>query len=477
MSERNEVDEIGQESARVAQRVTGIIGTWRAKNPKAVRVPRSVRREINLALREERRREREAIKRLRAEITSAIKVHREEVFGGHQVRVGEEMSDWFGRQQALAAQRNQLERYIQVTPGLMKTERGSAVRSLRAAHFRPTIKPPAAFGAKAGVDALRARVEGGLSRLRLGLAEKSEQARLAGWEAMRRARDEVREIADSMRGDQRAAKTPVFIPRVEDDLRSEPLVHTSLETYPTAGSRTVTIASHDTQSEASEWLSEHLETQVGAGETVKLSVEAEEPGRMGIDAVPVLHQLGTREDVRADVQRWRESLSETERTETAAAAAEPTADISRPYEVPGLIGADPRKITASISYSDEYGQVVTTSSHDSAAGAAVWARTGLQRMQTDPQSAIEVEVFTDNGNGRGRVPLLGVRGPRQEVQDRVASWGIGIAAEAEQDEVQRQNAELAARIEKLNEDVDKVLAQNTNLREDLRAAFRTVDDL
>ncbi|MGW1743724.1 hypothetical protein ACWCPQ_33570, partial [Nocardia sp. NPDC001965] len=31
--------------------------------------------------------------------------------------------------------------------------------------------------------------------------------------------------------------------------------------------------------------------------------------------------------------------------------------------------------------------------------------------------------------------------------------------------------------EKLNEDVDKVLAQNTNLREDLRAAFRTVDDL
>ncbi|WP_280460885.1 hypothetical protein [Nocardia carnea] len=483
MSERNEVDEIGQESARVAQRVTGIIGAWRAKNPKAVRVPRSVRREINQALREERRREREAIKRLRTEVSSAIGVHREEVFQGQQVRVGEEMDTWFGRQQQLATQRHQLERFIQVVPGLSMTERGTAVKSLRSAHFRPATKPPAAFGPRAGVDALRARVEARLSRLRTGLVENSERARLAGWEAMRRARAEVREVADIMRGDNRfgpAAQTAGWVAteqQHERDDEQELLVFTAVETYPTAGSRTVTTTSHPTQEEAAQWLGEHLDTQVDAEETVKVSVDAEQPDREGFKAVPVLHRLGTREDTQAEVKRWQESLVESESGATANAAPVASETPRSVLDIPGLIGAEPRKITASIDYRDQYGKVSTKSTHDSAAAAAMWARTGLQRMHTDPQSAVSVEFFTNLGDGRGNVPLLGVRGEREEVQDRVASWGIGIAAEAEQDEVQRQNAELNARIEKLNEGVDKVLAQNKELREDLRAARQRVDEL
>ncbi|MEV0344042.1 hypothetical protein AB0H49_34035 [Nocardia sp. NPDC050713] len=196
---QSEVDEIGRETSRAAKRagaaVAAIVERVKKADPSVTRLPRRERKEaqmlVSRILREEREREQRELDQLRADLAAAIQAHHGAIWHGHQVRPAEPMQAWYSRQQQLSRARLSIERRIQTGAGLSDTERGSAITALYAAHYMPAYQPPEAFPQVRGIEALKARVQAGISRLRTGLAKPSERRRLAQWEQLHAERAEI----------------------------------------------------------------------------------------------------------------------------------------------------------------------------------------------------------------------------------------------------------------------------------------------
>ena len=169
-----------------------ILHPWRAENPHAQRVPRSIRRQINHAVREDNRRQILEYERARLDIEAAVRAHQHNVLIGHRPRVAETPDIWFTRQQQLAQERLAIEQRINAEIRLSQEDRGQAVTALSVAHHAPSVHllPVYTPQQPSGLHALRARVQAGLSRLRLGLAGEREQRRLEQWEQVHRDRAE-----------------------------------------------------------------------------------------------------------------------------------------------------------------------------------------------------------------------------------------------------------------------------------------------
>lgn len=383
---QSEMDDITADTTRAARRAGAVVARYvtaaRLRDPRVQRLSRSDRKrmqaEVNQILREERRREKEEALRLRADITQAISAHQQQVFAGHQPRPQETMDTWFTRQQGLARQRHELERYIQTAPGLSQTERGSAVTSLRAGHFMPAAKAPAPFAKQGGTAALRARVEAGLSRLRTGLAAPAERLRLSRWEQTYQERQAKWSAHYRERAAARAA-------------RENPL------------------------------LNPYAKTAVS-------------------------------NDQRAVIEE----------------------------------DASSSRFVAEISYSDNYGRVYSNVECDSELAAARWVDGSLQRMTVDDRATLSVSVDAATGDGR-LDPVYRQRGSQATVHAEVEQWRDRLEDREREDtsaadkpaapREQTLSPELLQQIETMNRQVDKVLAQNLELRGELRSAIGRVDSL
>ncbi|MBF6205940.1 hypothetical protein IU483_17845 [Streptomyces gardneri] len=181
----NEVDEIGRDTARFGRSVAALLEfiiQWRRANPKATSLPRSVRKEINRRLREERRADvlKQARQRqlVRTTVEQRVALHR-----GHaaawRTQSGPSPEAYSRQQWALVREREQIARFIHSAPGLSAVERGQAVTALTAAHYadNPNVRQRPIWLSRAslaptGLDALRARAADRLSRIQLGITER-----------------------------------------------------------------------------------------------------------------------------------------------------------------------------------------------------------------------------------------------------------------------------------------------------------------
>ncbi|MBF6163069.1 hypothetical protein [Nocardia cyriacigeorgica] len=319
MSEKSEMDEITSETSRAAQRASMVVSRYisaaRAKGSKAPRLSRSERKkmaaEVNQIMREERRWEEEEARRLREGLTQAISAHQQQVLDGFQPRVDESMQTWFTRQQSLAHQRHELERYIQMAPGLSMTERGTAVGSLRAAHFMPATKAPAPFPKAKGTAALKARVEAGLSRLRTGVATAREKLPLERWEQRRQeqaARENEAAREAEAAGEAEAPAAPKGRP-AGAGLRHLAAVVSVLDAL---GRRRQ--LRHEVASElaAARWVDEAVRKVTPEQQVREMTASVNEDAGNG-RVTSVYHVHGSRETVQADVEKWREGLEVFER--------------------------------------------------------------------------------------------------------------------------------------------------------------------
>ncbi|MGV9542336.1 hypothetical protein ACWEQA_04060 [Nocardia sp. NPDC004085] len=181
----NEVDEIGRSTARFSRSAAALLEfliQWRRANPKATSLPRSVRKEINRRLREERRadvleqaRQRQMV---RTTVEQRVALHR-----GHatawRTQAGPTPEAYSRQQWALVREREEIARFIHSAPGLSAVERGQAVTALTAAHYadNPNVRQRPIWFSRAslaptGLDALRARAADRLSRIQLGITER-----------------------------------------------------------------------------------------------------------------------------------------------------------------------------------------------------------------------------------------------------------------------------------------------------------------
>ncbi|MBY8861125.1 hypothetical protein K7711_31935 [Nocardia sp. CA2R105] len=181
----SEVDQITGEVSSLGHKVNGLINTWRSTNPKATRVPRTVRRDINRLIKLDNQQRQFAHAQERAHIERRVIEYRWNLLRDRDVRSWDNQQTWFERQQQLAIQHEQLRAAIYTTGHLTATERGQADRSLSLAHQHPRIPIKTVFGKTHGLQALAARAHDGFTRLRAGLAGPAEQHRLQQWQQLR----------------------------------------------------------------------------------------------------------------------------------------------------------------------------------------------------------------------------------------------------------------------------------------------------
>jgi len=193
-------------SDRFSESVRAIAEAWRIENPQARSVPRSVRQQINLAVRDDNRRQVVDYERARLDIETAVREHQHNMLVGYRPRITETPETWFARQQQLGQQRLAIEQRINAEGRLSVQDRGQAVTALSVAHHAPSVPTLPVFTPQpaSGLQALRARVQAGLSRLRTGLVGEGERRRLEQWEQVHHDRAEQaqrlprREAADAV---------------------------------------------------------------------------------------------------------------------------------------------------------------------------------------------------------------------------------------------------------------------------------------
>ncbi|WP_433600741.1 hypothetical protein ACQPXH_02590 [Nocardia sp. CA-135953] len=182
----SETDQIIDEMAGLTRRVNQVIASWRVMHPRATRVPRSVRREINALIKSDAADRKFAHAQERRRMTAHIREYRWRLVNERQIREWDTPKTWFDRQRELDAARTRIETGIYATRHLTATERGQAmtalatVRAYPSDHVRPVFRPAR------GLDALRARTRDGITRLRAGIAAPAEQRRFQQWEQLHR---------------------------------------------------------------------------------------------------------------------------------------------------------------------------------------------------------------------------------------------------------------------------------------------------
>jgi hypothetical protein len=152
--------------------VKQIVATWHAENPDDVVVPRSVRRQLSLAVREDRRRQQREYQDVRASVQAAILGHQHDMEHGYRPRIEDDLEIWFTRQQQLARNRIEIERLVHDAPLLTQEDRGQAAAALAVAHNAPSVPIQVFYQTPpTGMHALRARVQDRLSSMRAWTAE------------------------------------------------------------------------------------------------------------------------------------------------------------------------------------------------------------------------------------------------------------------------------------------------------------------
>ncbi|KZM71632.1 hypothetical protein [Nocardia terpenica] len=176
----------------LTESILAIIQRWRQESPQAHSVPRGVRKEISLAIREDQRRQFLDYQRARLDIEAAVREHQHTMLVGYRPRSVDTPETWFARQQQLERDRLAIEQRINAEPRLSAEDRGQAVTSLSVAHHAPSVPMLPVFTPlpARGLPALRARLHASLSRLRVGLAGDRERRRLEQWEQLHRERAE-----------------------------------------------------------------------------------------------------------------------------------------------------------------------------------------------------------------------------------------------------------------------------------------------
>lgn len=191
-------------SIEFAELIYSIIDTWRSRDPAARDMPNEVRRQINLAVREDNRRQSVEYQRTRTNIEAAVRDHQHNMLVGYRPRVAESYDTWFTRQQQLGKQRLAIEQAINAEPRLTTEDRGQAVVALSVAHHAPSTPALPVFTPHppTGLQALRARVQAKLAQLRAGLVSDKERRRVETWEQVHRER---REQAQRLAGPEAAS--------------------------------------------------------------------------------------------------------------------------------------------------------------------------------------------------------------------------------------------------------------------------------
>ncbi|MFE3229874.1 hypothetical protein [Nocardia sp. NPDC059228] len=184
----SEVDQITGETSRFASNVYRVITSWRLMNPDATRVPRSVRREINRLIKADIQEREFAHAQERVRIERSLIEHRWNLLHNSAIRPWDTTQIWFERQRQLGVDHERLRERIHTTTYLTATERGQATQTLTQTHRDPYTPITAVFDRPRGIDALRARLHDGFTRLRAGLASPTEQQQVQRWHQQRRER-------------------------------------------------------------------------------------------------------------------------------------------------------------------------------------------------------------------------------------------------------------------------------------------------
>ncbi|WP_280266691.1 hypothetical protein [Nocardia wallacei] len=187
----SEIDEITGQVTSLGRKVHHVISAWRRSNPTAKRVPRNVRREINHLIRSDNRAREFMHAQERSHIERRVIEYRWNLLRDREVRAWDTQSTWFERQRQLAIEHQHLRASLYSAPHLTATERGRAERVLTAAHHNPRIPVGRVFRTGPGLDALKARVRDGFTRLRAGwTTNPTEQRRMQQWQQLHRERAE-----------------------------------------------------------------------------------------------------------------------------------------------------------------------------------------------------------------------------------------------------------------------------------------------
>lgn len=152
--------------------IAEIIAQWRTENPTAHQIPRTVRKELSRAVREDSQLQRMDTEIARSQIGLEILHHQRDMAAASRRAPGQGEAEWAATQQRLAASAEALERHIHSVHGLNAEDRGSAVAALRRAHRDPSPTAPhrVEWAPVAGRPSLAARVVERISAIRLGFA-------------------------------------------------------------------------------------------------------------------------------------------------------------------------------------------------------------------------------------------------------------------------------------------------------------------
>ncbi|KZM75488.1 hypothetical protein AWN90_19095 [Nocardia terpenica] len=155
-------------------------------------MPDDVRRQINLAVREDNRRKAVEYQSARTKIEAAVRDHQHNMLVGYRPRCAETHDTWFTRQQQLGKQRLAIEQAINAEPRLTTEDRGQAVAALSVAHHAPSTPALPVFTPHppTGLQALRARVQAKLAQWRAGQLSDKQRRMAEAWEQVHRERRE-----------------------------------------------------------------------------------------------------------------------------------------------------------------------------------------------------------------------------------------------------------------------------------------------
>ncbi|MGW0245524.1 hypothetical protein ACWDYH_02680 [Nocardia goodfellowii] len=181
MPDTNEVDEITRGTSRLSTQITHLISAWRTKNPTATRVPRSIRREINQAIRADAKEQQFAHALERARMQRAVIEYRWRRVQDSPVHAWDTQETWFERRRELAVAHDRLRTSIYNTAHLTAVERGQVSQAIDGIHADRHAPIKDIFGKPNGLTTLRAKLADGITRLRAGLAGPAEQRRLQQW--------------------------------------------------------------------------------------------------------------------------------------------------------------------------------------------------------------------------------------------------------------------------------------------------------
>ncbi|MBF6137783.1 hypothetical protein IU501_32960 [Nocardia otitidiscaviarum] len=183
----------GQQPDTLAAAVAATIAAWRAENPTAKDVPRSVRREISRAVRTDTRAHQLDASITRAQVQLEILHHQKALvaLGPKPDSTPEDnaaYTAWARKHAVLSDAALALERRIHELPHLSATERGQAVRALERAHTVPSSEVQVKWAAS-GMESLKARVAEKVSAVRMGVATVTGRVARFGafWIAQRQA--------------------------------------------------------------------------------------------------------------------------------------------------------------------------------------------------------------------------------------------------------------------------------------------------